>query len=569
MPTPLPADAPQDLGPLIALYNSTNGPDWYYNDNWLSDKPLYEWLGVRVDINGRVTELNLTTATLNGSLPPELGELDQLKHLWIGPSQLSGVIPREFGRLTQLQSLNLEGNYLTGPIPHEIGMLPHLQTLQLARNRLSGEIPPSIMSSESLSFIGLEDNELTGRIPTEFAENSRIGSLRLSRNQLDSEIPAEIGQLRSLYELRLHDNQLTGTIPASIGQLQFLKEFSAYNNQLSGRIPDGLSRLPRLEWLRLDNNQLTGTISERFGYLAQLRGLDIAGNNLSGCVPINLRDIEYNDVYFSNIPLCGEPELAEAVIPPFVRLAISDAATPVQIRAIELGAQWINDFATELGWPTTENTIIVYVDDMDGLARSYANHVDDCELPCASSIINHSESAAVAGAAFVNLNTSVNAASEHARRTAQLVFHTMRIEVMGERTSSERNRDPRWLADGLATLFAELAVADGTGQPRDERRRFIADWISSWLEPLWNMEDEPLTQRELRGAAAIDLLATQVGLKTLIKFCTERTYYEDWRITFERVFGISVPDFYELYNQHHRDGYPLQELPNLGNTQWP
>lgn len=557
------------MGPLIALYNSTNGPDWYNNDNWLSDKPLYEWFGVRVDINGRVTELNLITSSLKGSLPPELGELDQLKHLWIGPSQLSGVIPREFGRLTQLRSLSLEGNDLTGPIPHEIGMLPRLQNLRLARNRLSGEIPPSIMSSETLSYISLEDNELTGLIPSEFAENSRIGSLRIYGNQLNSEIPAEIGQLQSLYELWLHDNQLTGMIPSSIGKLQFLKEFSAYNNQLIGQIPDGLSRLPRLEWLRLDNNQLTGTISERFGHLEQLRGLYIGGNNFSGCVPNNLRDLEYNDVYFANIPMCGEPERAEAVVPPFVKLAISDAATPVQILAIELGAQWINDFATELGWPASKNTITVYVDDMDGLARSYAHHVDNCELPCASSIINHSKSAAVAGAVFVSLNTSVNAAAEHASRTAQLIFHALRIEVMGERTSSERNRDPRWLADGLATLFAELALADGTGQPRNVRRRYISDRISSWLEPLWNMEDGPLTGWQPRGAAAIDLLATQVGLKTLIKFCTERTYYEDWRITFERVFGISVPDFYELYNQHHREGYPLRELPNLGNTQWP
>ena len=68
---------------------------------------------------------------------------------------------------------------------------------------------------------------------------------------------------------------------------------------------------------------------------------------------------------------------------------------------------------------------------------------------------------------------------------------------------------------------------------------------------------------------AIDLLASQVGLRKLTEFYTERTDGEDWRQTFQRVFNISVPDFYELFNQHHRNGYPLRPLPTEGNTQWP
>ncbi len=68
---------------------------------------------------------------------------------------------------------------------------------------------------------------------------------------------------------------------------------------------------------------------------------------------------------------------------------------------------------------------------------------------------------------------------------------------------------------------------------------------------------------------AIDLLASQVGLRKLTEFYTERADGEDWQQTFQRVFGISVPDFYERFNQFHRNGYPLRPLPTEGSTQWP
>lgn len=142
---------------MIALYDSTNGRNWRDDDNWLSDRPLYEWFGLRVNTDGRVIEIDLSDNGLVGSLPTELGDLDQLQQLYINSnSNLSGVIPREFGRLNQLQELILNGNDLTGPIPHEVGLLPNLSHLDLSNNRLSGEIPPSLIRSKTLSLSSLQ-----------------------------------------------------------------------------------------------------------------------------------------------------------------------------------------------------------------------------------------------------------------------------------------------------------------------------------------------------------------------------------------------------------------------------
>ena len=41
-----PTSAETDREALVALYNSTDGPNWDDAQNWLSDRPLREWNGV-------------------------------------------------------------------------------------------------------------------------------------------------------------------------------------------------------------------------------------------------------------------------------------------------------------------------------------------------------------------------------------------------------------------------------------------------------------------------------------------------------------------------------------------
>ena len=43
--TPVPPPS-SDRDVLVALYNATDGPNWRFKTNWLSDAPLREWYGV-------------------------------------------------------------------------------------------------------------------------------------------------------------------------------------------------------------------------------------------------------------------------------------------------------------------------------------------------------------------------------------------------------------------------------------------------------------------------------------------------------------------------------------------
>ena len=160
-----PDSVESDRAALVALYNSTGGPEWIYNENWLSDEPLGTWYRVTTNDVGRVTELFLVGNNLDGSIPPELGNLSNLEILFLRENQLTGSIPPELDRLPNLEFLSLRANQLTGSIPPELGNLSRLEVLWLGGNQLTGPIPPELGNLSNLEHLWIPDNRLTGELP--------------------------------------------------------------------------------------------------------------------------------------------------------------------------------------------------------------------------------------------------------------------------------------------------------------------------------------------------------------------------------------------------------------------
>ena len=193
---------------LIALYNSTDGDNWANNSGWNTDSPYCGWYGVICDSTDHVTSLILDQNYLEGTIPPEIGNLVDLKTLNLSnqqicgkggcdrePSKLTGLIPAEIGRLANLQELDLSYNALTD-IPVELGNLVNLQTLDLSVNQLAGSIPPEIGNLVKLEKLSLFGNQLSGSIPPEIGNLVNLQVLYLFSNPLLSgAIPPEIGNL--------------------------------------------------------------------------------------------------------------------------------------------------------------------------------------------------------------------------------------------------------------------------------------------------------------------------------------------------------------------------------------
>ena len=302
-----PEESP-DRDVLIALYNVTNGENWTNNTNWCTNAPLSEWYGVSTDSEGRVIDLRLYGNNLVGSIPAVLGNLSNLRSLYLSDNQLTGDIPAELGNLSQLEDLNLQINQLTGSIPAVLGNLSNLRSLYLSDNQLTGDIPAELGNLSQLEDLNLQINQLTGSIPIELGNLSNLRSLYLSDNQLTGNIPVELGDLSNLRSLALNNNQLVGSIPAELGNLSNLENLSLYVNQLTGGIPVELGNLSQLEYLGLFSNQLTCSLPKELSKLENLTDIYISDNNFSRTLSPELTSTAWWQKWGWEIALNGSDE---------------------------------------------------------------------------------------------------------------------------------------------------------------------------------------------------------------------------------------------------------------------
>ncbi len=150
IPPASPTEIAADRAALVALYNATDGANWSNSENWLSDKPVGEWYGVRT-VSGHVTELELRDNRLIGELPDEFRMFTRLEVLNLGSNQIIGTLPAWVSELSHLRSLHLDRNVFTGELPQELGDLPLLEELTLDGSAgFFGKLPESLTRLDNL-----------------------------------------------------------------------------------------------------------------------------------------------------------------------------------------------------------------------------------------------------------------------------------------------------------------------------------------------------------------------------------------------------------------------------------
>lgn len=276
-------------GVLVLFYNSTRGPIWRVQTNWLTDKPYGEWHGVTTDSDGNVVELVLEGNGLGGHPTPLLDSLVHLKRLDLNSNFFDGI-PATYGNFDSLTYLNLSNTSFRGDIPAWIGNLTTLDTLELDFNRLTGSIPTEFGNLTELDYLDISSNRLTGSIPDELGNLTGLKRLYLDQNELSGTIPDTLGTLSSLEVLNLGENKLTGAIPAALGDLASLKTLDLGTNELAGAIPSALTGLDSLTALDLSENKLT-SIPSGMDNMSALRWLWLNDNEFTGAIPSGIVDI--------------------------------------------------------------------------------------------------------------------------------------------------------------------------------------------------------------------------------------------------------------------------------------
>ncbi|KAG6653330.1 hypothetical protein CIPAW_05G068900 [Carya illinoinensis] len=110
----------------ITFWNKSSPSPTYWNDC----NPLL-----------MMTEIDLSSNQLIGSVPSEMGELSQLRFLNFSINSLTGFIPISFQNLRSMESLDFSHNKLRGRIPSELVGLTSLSVFSVAYNNISGRYP--------------------------------------------------------------------------------------------------------------------------------------------------------------------------------------------------------------------------------------------------------------------------------------------------------------------------------------------------------------------------------------------------------------------------------------------
>ncbi|KAL5987037.1 hypothetical protein ACLOJK_041032 [Asimina triloba] len=291
-PPPHSLSSPTERSALFSLRSSLGlrSKDWPRKSD-----PCSSWTGVTCRSDGRVVAINLSGLhrTRLGRLNPQFS-VDALANLTLLDSfnstgfLLPTPIPSWFGgqSLPSLRVLDLRFSSIVSSIPPSLGSLLTLTHLYLSDNALTGTIPDSLGQLLNLSVLDLSRNSLVGPVPASLSLLHSLTLLKLSANFLSGPIPSSLGGLSNLRSLILSNNSLTAPIPLELGSLSLLIELDLSFNSLSGQLPSVLGELLNLQRLLLGNNLLAGTFPRNFFFrLTSLQLLDVSHNNLTGTLP--------------------------------------------------------------------------------------------------------------------------------------------------------------------------------------------------------------------------------------------------------------------------------------------
>ena len=273
---------------LELFYKATSARvPWGRSTNWLTDEPISTWYGISVNAEGRVIAIRINVNDLSGTIPADLAGLDKLETLDIRHNRLRGSIPPEIGELRNLRVL-----VTIGPSGGSgFTVLPF--------NRLTGALPPELGKLSSLERMEVGG---LGAIPSEFGNLARLESLWL--RGVSGPIPPELGRLSRLEDLEISGADLSGSIPAELGDLRRLKSLTLRRTGVSGRVPATLGRLSDLRFLDLANTNLEGPLPTEFTALAKLETLGMSGTRL--CAPNDPRFDEWlNGIERSYVAACS------------------------------------------------------------------------------------------------------------------------------------------------------------------------------------------------------------------------------------------------------------------------
>ncbi|KAL8127570.1 putative receptor-like protein kinase At3g47110 isoform X2 [Apium graveolens] len=303
-----------DRQALLAVKVSIKDDPFGVLNSWNDSSHFCYWTGVTCSHKRpRVTELNLASQHLVGTLSSHIGNLSFLRSIYLYQNGFHGSIPNEIGRLFRLQRLVIGNNSFEGGFPANLSHCTNIRRISMSLNQLGGKLP-EFTSWRKLYNFNVEDNQFIGSIPPSIGNISSLHYFVLSYNNLVGHVPLEIAHLANLELLALERNNLQGTFPSSVYNFSSLYEFAIDRNEFEGELqPDLGFTLPKLQKFYVGSNKFSGSLPPSISNASNLVELEMSYNNFRGPVPKNLGSLSRLHLLNLGSNLLGEDQLPDGL----------------------------------------------------------------------------------------------------------------------------------------------------------------------------------------------------------------------------------------------------------------
>ncbi|TVU33168.1 hypothetical protein EJB05_24954 [Eragrostis curvula] len=266
-------------------------------------------------------ELDVSTNWLTDPIPETIGNLKNLKLLYLYFNKITGPVPASVGLLPNLTDLRIFNNMLSGPLPPELGKHSPLGNLEVSNNFLNGTVPDTLCYNKKLYDIVLFNNNFSGPFPSVLGNCTTVNNIMVHGNNFTGEFPEQVWwAFPGLTNVMIQNNDFTGVLPTVISSN--ISRIEMGNNRFSGLVP---SSAPGLQSFKAENNEFSGSLPADMSGFANLTDLDLAGNRISGSIPPSIRALgRLTYLNLSGNRITGELPAAIGLLPVLTILDLSD-----------------------------------------------------------------------------------------------------------------------------------------------------------------------------------------------------------------------------------------------------
>ncbi|XP_020586803.1 LRR receptor-like serine/threonine-protein kinase FLS2 [Phalaenopsis equestris] len=187
----------------------------------------------------KITAIDISNNQMSGSIPECVGNMRNLKYIYLQNNQFDGLIPQSLGQLTNLAFLDLRSNNLQGSLSEfHLANLSQLIYLGLSNNQLSFNMISSDWNPPfQIHYLLLRSCLVGPQFPLWLQNQKLISLLDLSNCGISDIIPSWFWNISSQIKyLNMSQNAIRGELPMSMN-IALEANIDLRSNLLEGRLP--------------------------------------------------------------------------------------------------------------------------------------------------------------------------------------------------------------------------------------------------------------------------------------------------------------------------------------------